>query len=228
MARLKMYRRERQPRALHRRRVSGLGDRRLSALRAGRARHGDDGRGAVRPVRARVRRRHRALRRGRHLRRSAARRLSQRGRAAAMAGRPPHLEHGRTSRGSIATSGRSCIGPTSSASSATSSASRTSRTTSSSAGCSIRTSCRCVPKYVDAAGRRGRGARRPADSRTRARWRPSRGRSRSASSTTSTAACSTIRTGRCGAICSACCASPARRTNSRSRTRSAAGCTTCR
>ena len=56
-------------------------------------------------------------------------RLSQRGRAAAMAGRPAHLEPASTGRGSTATSGRSSIGRTSSASSATSSASRISRTT---------------------------------------------------------------------------------------------------
>jgi len=37
----------------------------------------------------------------------------------------------------------------------------------------------------------------------------------------------TIRTGRCGATCSACCGLPARRTSSRSRTRSAAGYTIC-
>ena len=88
MARLVMYAENVTSVALRRRRVSRLGDRRLSALRAGDPRHGHDGRGALRPVRARVRRPTPALYGTlgtfddpqQH-------RLPQRGRAAALAGR---------------------------------------------------------------------------------------------------------------------------------------------
>ena len=184
----------------------------------------------VRPVGPRVRRPHRRLRRGRHVRRPAARRLPTTGGAAALEGRParpgtptikpwfyrdiwPILFRARPVQLSLQHP-RAVELP------ARPAAARHLRSGQTLQSC---------PKYV--------ATRRPTAAAERAglpkptldaRWRRNRDRRRSAACTTRKAARSTIRTGRCGSYLFGLLRLPARRTSSRSRTRSAAGCTTCR
>ena len=194
--------------ALCRCRISRLGDRRLSALRAADPRHGHHGRRAARPVRARVRHRYR------HSTACSARSTTRSRSTSAIDGAlrhwkagPARLEPGISSPGSTATSGRSSSGRTSSASSATSSASRTSRTTRSSAALSIRTSSRACRSNTPTRQTAAAATERSARARDRARWRrEARAPRRSGVQHDEHGRMhDRIHTGRCGASCSTCC-----------------------